>query len=92
MSESEDYMEELFRDPYIQKHSKVAAVRRVKGPEQHFINFGYNFFKPGTLLPTFVWSEKKTLTNRNQIFTPLDDFQGFEFEVKFFYKLFFSEP
>ena len=41
ISESEDYTDELFKDPYIQKHSKVSAVRKVFGPEEHFINFGY---------------------------------------------------
>ena len=81
ISESEDYTEELFRDPYIQKHSKVAAVRKVFGPEEHFINFGYNFFKPGSLIPTFVWSPQKIMKNRNIIFTPTDDFQGFQFDV-----------
>ena len=81
ITETEDYVAKLFEDPYIQKHSKVAAVRKVYGPEKHFISFGYNFFKPGTLVPTFVWSEKKVLKDRNQIFTPQDDFQGFEFDV-----------
>ena len=81
ISESEDYTAELFRDPYIQKHSKVAAVRKVFGPEEHFINFGYNFFKPGTLTPTFVWSPKKIMKSRNIIFTPTEDFQGFQFDV-----------
>ena len=82
ISESEDYTDELFKDPYIQKHSKVSAVRKVFGPEEHFINFGYNFFKPGTLTPTFVWSPKKVLKRRDIIFTPTDDFQGFQFDVK----------
>ena len=82
ISESEDYTDELFKDPYIQKHSKVAAVRKVFGPEEHFINFGYNFFKPGTLIPTLVWSPRKIMKSRNIIFTPTDDFQGFQFDVK----------
>ena len=81
VSESEDYTDELFKDPYIQKHSKVAAVRKVFGPEEHFINFGYNFFKPGTLIPTFVWSPKKFMKSRDIIFTPNNDFQGFQFDV-----------
>ena len=84
VSESEDYTDELFKDPYIQKHSKVAAVRKVFGPEEHFINFGYNFFKPGTLIPTFVWSPKKFMKSRDIIFTPNDDFQGFQFDVNKF--------
>ena len=74
-------MAEIFRDPFIQKHSKVSAVRRVYDEKQHFINFGYNFFKPGELKPTFVWSEKKKIPNRQAIFTSLDDFQGYEFNV-----------
>lgn len=74
-------MEKLFKDPYIQKHSKVAAVRKVYGPEKDFINFGYNFFRPGETIPTFVWSTKKKMSSRNPIFTPMDDFQGFEFNV-----------
>ena len=81
ISETEEYMEELFKDPYIQKHSKVSAVRKVYGPENDFINFGYNFFKPGEIIPTYVWSHKKKLSSRNPIFTPMDDFQGFEFDV-----------
>ena len=47
ITESEEFTAELFSDPYVQKHSKVAAVRKVFGPEEHFINFGYNFFQPG---------------------------------------------
>ena len=74
-------MAEIFRDPFIQKHSKVSAVRRVYDEKQHFINFGYNFFKPGELKPTYVWSEKKKIPNRQAIFTSLDDFQGYEFNV-----------
>ena len=74
-------MAEIFKDPFIQKHSKVSAVRRVYDEKQHFINFGYNFFKPGELKPTYVWSEKKKIPNRQAIFTSLDDFQGYEFNV-----------
>ena len=77
-------MAEIFKDPFIQKHSKVAAVRRVYGPKVHFINFGYNFFKPeGGVTPTFVWSEKKKIPNRLAIFTSLNDFQGYEFNVSY---------
>ena len=79
--ETEELMAEIFRDPFIQKHSKVSAVRRVYDEKQHFINFGYNFFKPGELKPTYVWSEKKKIPNRQAIFTSLDDFQGYEFNV-----------
>ena len=82
ITESEEFTAELFSDPYVQKHSKVAAVRKVFGPEEHFINFGYNFFQPGHVIPTFVWSPVKNMKNRNQIFTPMEDFQGFQFDVK----------
>ena len=82
ITESEEFTAELFSDPYVQKHSKVAAVRKVFGPEEHFINFGYNFFQPGHVIPTFVWSPMKNMKNRNQIFTPMEDFQGFQFDVK----------
>ena len=74
-------MAEIFRDPFIQKHSKVSAVRRVHDEKQHFINFGHNFFKPGELKPTFVWRENKRIPNKQAIFTSLDDFQGYEFNV-----------
>ena len=82
ITESEEFTADLFSDPYVQKHSKVAAVRKVFGPEEHFINFGYNFFQPGHVIPTFVWSPMKNMKNRNQIFTPMEDFQGFQFDVK----------
>ena len=74
-------MAEIFKDPFIQKHSKVSAVRRVYDEKQHFINFGHNFFNPGELKPTYVWSENKKIPNKQAIFTSLDDFQGYEFNV-----------
>ena len=80
ISESENYTEELFKDPYIQKHSKVAAVRKVYGPKKHIISFSYNFFNPGHVIPTYVWSEKKNM-KWTDIFTPNDNFQGYEFNV-----------
>ena len=81
--ETEELMAEIFRDPFIQKHSKVSAVRRVYDEKQHFINFGHNFFKPGEMKPTYVWSETKKIPNKEAIFTSLDDFQGYEFNVSF---------
>ena len=83
--ENEGLMEEIFKDPFIQKHSKVAAVRRVYDEtKNHFVNFGYNFFKPdGEIIPTFFWKEKKKIPNRQVIFTPMSDFQGYEFKVGF---------
>ena len=74
-------MAEIFKDPFIQKHSKVSAVRRVYDEKQHFINFGHNFFKPGELKPTYVWSQNKKIPNKQAIFTSLDDFHGYEFNV-----------
>ena len=75
-------MTEIFSDPFIQKHSKVAAVRRVYDEtKNHFVSLGYNFFKPGEMIPTFFWSETRKIPNREAIFTPLSDFQGYEFQV-----------
>ena len=80
ISESEEFTEELFQDPFIQKHSKVSSVRKVFGPKPHFISFAYNFFNPGNVIPTFVWSDKKIMEWK-KIFTPTDDFQGYKFNV-----------
>ena len=75
-------MTEIFSDPFIQKHSKVAAVRRVYDEtKNHFVSLGYNFFKPGEMIPTFFWSETRKIPKREAIFTPLSDFQGYEFQV-----------
>ena len=80
--ESEELMAEIFSDPFIQKHSKVAAVRRVYDEtKNHFVSLGYNFFKPGEMIPTFFWSETRKIPSREAIFTPLSDFQGYEFQV-----------
>ena len=39
--------------------------------------------KPGEMKPTYVWSETKKIPNKEAIFTSLDDFQGYEFNVSF---------
>ena len=75
-------MAEIFRDPLIQRHSKVAAVRRVYGNKMHFVNYAYNFFKAGgEITPTFFWSENRKIQNKETIFTSLSDFQGYQFKV-----------
>lgn len=79
--ESEQIKEEIFQDPYIQKHSKVAVIRKIFESTDRFIGFTYNFFKPGEVITRFIWRKETPLTATEQIFTSMDDFHGFEFHV-----------
>ena len=72
---------EIFQDPYIQKHSKVTVIRKIKDSVDRFIGFTYNFFNPGETIPRFIWRKETPLTDVKQLFTPMEDFQDFEFRV-----------
>ena len=79
--ENDEMRDELFKDPYIQKHSKVSAIRKLHGSADRFIGFTYNFFKPGEHVQRFIWRKETPITNTEQVFTSMDDFQDFEFHV-----------
>ena len=79
--ENDEMRDEILQDPYIQKHSKVAALRKLNGSPDRFIGFTYNFFKAGEIIPRFIWRKETPLTNTKQVFTSMDDFQNFEFHV-----------